>query len=279
MSILDNPEDIIQVSNDPNAKPVDWETVKALHLDTDSQYLSNLERASTRDPNNGRLVKSPIGADWLYDDKGRLLPPERQTKVFFSRERVYSALETARNGEPTYLIKEFITIVPPKAFDGKAQKDYNTIHTLLTPFYEWRFKKEYDSWKAGKAVFTGTTPLIQWSGIQAYAALVDEMAQIGIKTVEDLATTSDFEGSKHVKNFKDWKEKAKAFVADKNKPQELVQVETKLAEQQKKHEAEITALTKQVEQLVSLIAKQQAEQSGNREKGPDGKFQKRNSAE
>jgi hypothetical protein len=249
---------------------VDWEKVRQLHH-SDDQYLINLEKNTIRDPNTGRILRSPIGSDW--DPK---LDPDKQTKVWFSNERVLSKYETAKNNEPTYIVQEFITVIPPRLnAEGKpTTKDYTTIHTIATPFYQWRFPNEYKAFKEGKQKVVGKTTLPQWPPIMAHADVIEEMALIGIKTVEDLATTSEYYGKSHVKNFEVWKQKAKEYFAEKNKPQEVLAVENKLAEQQKKHDDEIKALTEQVNALIKQLSGTESE---GREKGPDGKFVKRKS--
>lgn len=225
-----------------------FDAIKALHFaNADADYLQKLESEVERDPTNGRIISPVSRADWIPG-----LPAEKQTKAYFSKERVLSKYETMKNGEPTYIIQEFITVIPPRDFNGKAKQDFATVHTLATPIYQFRFPKEYEAFKKGKQTLPGmTTPLTHWPAINTDAQLIEEMASNAIKTVEDLATTGDIDGTRNIKNFSAWKVKAKTFLAEKNKPEATIELEAKLEEQQKKSQAEIDALRKQVESLLA----------------------------
>lgn len=233
---------------------------------SDDQYLKVLERDSTRDEHTGRLVKSPIGGDLIFDEKGKLM--EDQTQIFFSHRRIFSQAQTTKLGEPTYIIKEFGTIIPPRysAVGGKYSRDYSTWDGEVTPLVKFRFPKEYAAFKAGKQLSDSSkTPLNQWDELRAYGEIIESLALIDVTTVRDLAETSEIEGSGYVKDFGTWKAKAKGWIRAQNKSEERKDIEEELT----KRDTKIEVLTGQVEKLLAALAAQQSDKSVVVDNGPE----------
>jgi hypothetical protein len=233
-----------------------FKRVRARSLVSDDKVFADMESKSERDEPTGRLLRSPIGGDIYIDNQGQR-PTHLQTKVRFTNERIFSAHQTELTGEPTYIIKEFITIIPPRlaANGGMYSKDYHTAHAQVTGEHKWRFPKEYAAFKEGKQklILAEDTPLSQWSAIQAYADIVEIFATIGIQTVKDLAQTSEVEGKRHLVNFGEWRDKAKLFIKEVNKSEDEIVRDKKLSEQEQK----IAALTEQVDKLLAALSQTQ----------------------
>lgn len=240
-SILDNPDNMVvaDASTEQPQRTITWEELRNSQHHQDD-FLEKLERESKRDPISGRITDGPLGPDNHPD-----------MKVFFTREPIHSKYLSALNDEPTSVIKEFITIIPPR---NKFSKDFLTKHTIVEEIDKWRFPKEYEAFKQGKQGDFANTALLllDWPEIQAHADIISQLKSIGVNSVEDLAKVSEFEGSKHVRDFKNWKNKAKGYVRNKNKPETQIELEGKL----EKQDAEIASLHQKLAAMLELMEAQ-----------------------
>jgi hypothetical protein len=238
MTSLNNADDFVVATNTSNpvqAQPISWEAMRdALH-NRDTERLQQYERDSVRDVATGRIARGPTSSDLGL-------------RVTFSKERVYSPYLTYTNGEPTWDLKDFITIIPP----GKEKE--LTRHSLVEPIDMWRFPKEWEAYTKGLKDVSIETDLTEWSEIKTDAGFVKELNNIGIYTVEALASTSDQAGGTLIRAFQQWKAKAKHFVDGKNKSEATVTLENKLEAQRIKHEAEMQRLQDMVSQLVTQLS-------------------------
>jgi hypothetical protein len=144
--------------------------------------------------------------------------------------------QTEEKGRPIYTDREYISIRAPGNPDEvcrpATQRDID------------RFPRHYQAFKnrVGDEEHLEGTPLIEWTGITRSQA--EELAFLGIKTVEHLSTMSDANGQ-GLMGFNGLKRKATEWLEIANAP-----LKTKeLTEQLEKRDEQIAKLAAQVEAL------------------------------
>jgi hypothetical protein len=185
------------------------------------------EQNVTRDPTTGRIVKTVEGDG---DD--------RTLNVVFTTEKVLHKFKTYEaGGIPQYIDMDFVTITIPGRLDL-------SVHTPVTPFYEFRFRKEYEAFKSGAKTKAGTD-LTLWSHVSE--ADRKALNAQGIYTVEQVANLSE---SSAIRGFFDLRTKAQQYLANKATPSDVA-MNAKLDAQA----ALIEKLTKQLEAMSSHMEK------------------------
>jgi|SRR5665213_3605301 len=228
----------VNVSNTaPTPKPT-WEEFRNAQHGNDDERLSQFETNSERDGTTGRILNGPTGRD-------------TELKVTFTMERVFSKYDTFINKEETWVLREFVTVVPP----GKELEI--TRHSIVEPMDIWRFPREYARFKAGLDSGVSGTRLADWKGITNDKSLIKELAAVGIETVEQLASTGDQEGVRYIRAFLTWKAKAKAFINANIKTEAQVNLEQKMEDNEALHKAQLAALQATVDKLVTALSQKQ----------------------
>lgn len=224
----------VSVDTEKNSKEL-WELFRNTSLNKDDERLEQFEKRSVRDPITGRIKRGPT------DDDTALM-------VTFSMERVFSKFETFKNnGEPTYLLKEFITIIPP------GQEKELTRHSLVEDIDKWRFPREYERFKKGLDTAVEGTKLSTWKPMVHETALIREFEQIGIHTVEQLASTSDQDGNRHIRSFLPWKAQARKWMEANIKSDATVDLEKSVEDIKAAHKREIDAMNEKLERMMKLL--------------------------
>jgi hypothetical protein len=190
------------------------------------------ERRGQRDPRTGRFLRH---SDYGGDD---------QLVVNFTTVAVLNKLESYKAGSPKYQDMDFITIIIP------GNKDL-TYHGPVTDFYEWRFPREYEAFKAGKGHVVQGTPLSSW--MELTASQVKELEYHGIKTIEQVANLSD-STSGILRSFYNMKEKAKHFLEIAKDTEKTSLMTMQLADQESKHKAEMAELNAKMLQLMEMVS-------------------------
>jgi hypothetical protein len=184
----------------------------------------------TRDWTTGRIIKSVHGDG---DDRG--------LNVVFTTEKVLHMFKTFEaGGVPQYIDMDFVTITVPGRLDL-------SVHTPVTPFYEFRFRKEYEAYKSGEKTVMGTD-LSKWPHVSD--ADRKSLNAQGVYTVEQVATLSESSGAAVIRGFFDLRMKAQQFLAAQASPKDAA-VNAQLEAQA----ALIEKLTKQLDTLTTHMEK------------------------
>ena len=111
-----------------------------------------------------------------------------------------------------------------------------------------RFRKQWEDYQAGREQITGE-PLDAWYEISGFPGLIDELRAVKCRSVNDLATMhDDFVG--RTPGWRDWREKARKYVAAQASKAALAEQNAELLERIAKLEAAAgmaTASTEPVE--------------------------------
>lgn len=104
-------------------------------------------------------------------------------------------------GHPVYDAVEYIEIRSGDKTDIKDRP--------VTKSDKLRFSRRYNAWKAGRGSAALGMPLTMWPGVTK--SMVEELANLGLGTVEQLATVSD-ETISRIGPIQSLKQKAKAYL-------------------------------------------------------------------
>lgn len=166
---------------------------------------------------------------------------DKKLYVNFYTKAVMNTFKSAEEGRPIFDEKEYVRVIIPG--------DKNSVlDTPVNAEYRARFQERYDKFKKGQEQAQSGTPLEVWP--QMTVGMVAELKAMHISTVEQLAELPDQLAQK-IMGAHMWRQKAQAFLdsaaGDK--------VNTKMAAELEKRDAEITALKEQMTLLMAATQK------------------------
>lgn len=198
--------------------------------------IQNMDERANFDAWESKVIRDRVTGRILDSKDGD--GSDATLTVVFTTEEVLHKLNTYKaGGVPQYVEMDFITITIP------GRQDL-TIHTQVTAFYEWRFRKEYEAFKEGSNSASGT-PLDKWSHVRP--ADVKALNQLGIYTVEQVANLSE-SSSGSIRGFFDLRRSAQKFLALQESS-----VSTDLTAKVDAQAEMIEKLTKQLAALTNLL--------------------------
>jgi hypothetical protein len=163
----------------------------------------------------------------------------------FYTEAVKNNFRSLNEGRAVFEDREMVEIII--AGDSKS-----VVNEIVTDNHRQRWAREYNLFKDGKEAVAEGTPVEEWAAISKSQAM--ELRSCHVRTVEQLANLSDNLLSRAVPmGGHALRERAKAFLSQAGDGAELAQALATVAEQQ----AQISALKKQVEDVVAAAAAQQ----------------------
>ena len=175
-------------------------------------------------------------------DKGQQSQADEQLLVKFTIKAKPDQDATEKNGRPCFRDVEYIDIRAPGSHDNVCRP--------ATFRDKERFPRHYAAFKNrtdGEDYMEGT-PLAEWPLVNR--SLVEEMAFFGIKTVEQLANTSDANGQQ-LMGFNNLKRKAVAWLEDAAKGVDAKKLKDELATR----DEQIAKLIEQVAELTAAAQK------------------------
>jgi hypothetical protein len=169
--------------------------------------------------------------------------------VFFTKEKRLNKALSMEAGKAVHTDIDFITIIPP------GMETQLTVHSPVTPYYEWRFGKEYQDWKNGVASQGHGLSLREWEETKNDTIVIREMERHGISTVEQLASAND-QTSAFIAHFATWKSLAQKFVKSHANTENDSKMEAALEKVRSDHAAEMAKMNEQMVNLLKVLEEQ-----------------------
>lgn len=167
-------------------------------------------------------------------------PGEAKNYPRFFTDAIQDHVATAKEGRAIFVEVEFVEIIAPG-------NPYNKPVHKVTDDDRQMWPAEYDAFRKGMEISADGTPLEQWPLLKR--AMVMQLKHLGFNTVEQVAAMSDLAIQQVGMGGRNLKENAIAFLD----VDEAAKLNTQLTAERDRKDAQIAALSHQVEQLSLLV--------------------------
>lgn len=154
----------------------------------------------------------------------------------FFTDQIQDIVASENMGRPIFREEERVEIIMPG-------NPHTRPVARVTDEHKQRWPKEYEAFKAGLEISVDGTPLEEWSILKRSQVL--ELKALGFKTVEHVRDMDDLAVQRIGMGGRRLKEAADIFLDDANR----VALESRLAADNERKDAEIAALRRQVTEM------------------------------
>lgn len=127
----------------------------------------------------------------------------------FDEVSVEDEVATAKQGKPVFKVRHRMTLRKRGVNNWATEFWMDTLEKTRPELYRF-VSASYDAWRGGRDLDVEGTPLAVWGGIDAAAR--DQLANVRVRTVEELAALPDPAIEKMGMGARTWRDRAKKFL-------------------------------------------------------------------